>query len=193
MSKRKGLSFYKKKKKLSASVIHEIWSYVFLVFATILIAFVLVYSIGMKTNVIGVSMEPQLYNGQSILVNRLGYKIFAPKAGDVVVFLPNGNKNSHFYVKRVIAVPGNKVQIKEGKLYVNSVLYEGVDYDKIADPGIAENEITLESDEFFVLGDNVNNSEDSRSGNIGAVKRKDIIGKVWFHMAAGDTSVGFMK
>lgn len=67
MSKRKGLSFYKKKKKLSASVIHEIWSYIFLVFATILIAVVLVYSIGMKTNVIGVSMEPQLYNGQSIL------------------------------------------------------------------------------------------------------------------------------
>ncbi|MBD5544282.1 MAG: signal peptidase I [Lachnospiraceae bacterium] len=193
MSKRKGLSFYKKKKKLSASVIREIWSYVFLVFATVLIAFVLVYSIGMKTNVIGVSMEPRLYNGQAILVNRLGYKIFPPKAGDVVVFLPNGNKNSHFYVKRVIAVPGNRVQIKEGKLYVNGTLYEGVDYDKIADPGIAENEIVLESDEFFVLGDNVNNSEDSRSGNIGAVKRQDIIGKVWFHMAAGDTSVGFMK
>lgn len=193
MSKRKGLSFYKKKKKLSASVIREIWSYAFLIFATILIAFVLVYSIGMKTNVIGVSMEPQLYNGQAILVNRLGYKIFPPRAGDVVVFLPNGNKNSHFYVKRVIAVPGDKVQIKEGKLYVDGTLYEGVDYDKIADPGIAENEITLESDEFFVLGDNVNNSEDSRSGNIGAVKRKDIIGKVWFHMAAGDTSVGFMK
>lgn len=193
MSKRKGLSFYKKKKKLSASVIREIWSYTFLVFATILIAFVLVYSIGMKTNVIGVSMEPQLYNGQAILVNRLGYKIFPPRTGDVVVFLPNGNKNSHFYVKRVIAVPGDKVLIKEGKLYVDGKLYEGVDYDKIADPGIAENEITLESDEFFVLGDNVNNSEDSRSGNIGAVKRKDIIGKVWFHMAAGDTSVGFMK
>lgn len=193
MSKRKGLSFYKKKKKLSASVIHEIWSYIFLVFATILIAFVLVYSIGMKTNVIGVSMEPQLYNGQSILVNRLGYKIFPPRAGDVIVFLPNGNKNSHFYVKRVVAVPGNKVCIKEGKLYVNGTLYEGMEYDKIADSGIAEHEITLESDEFFVLGDNVNNSEDSRSGNIGAVNRKDIIGKVWFHMAAGDTSVGFMK
>lgn len=193
MSKRKGLSFYKKKKKLSAGVIHEIWSYIFLVFATVLVAFVLVYSIGMKTNVIGVSMEPELYNGQSILVNRLVYKLLAPRVGDVIVFLPNGNENSHFYVKRVVAVPGDKVQIKEGKLYVNGTLYEDRVYDKIADEGIAQNEIVLESDEFFVLGDNVNNSEDSRSGNIGAVKRKDIIGKVWFHMAAGDTSIGFMK
>lgn len=193
MSKRKGLSFYKKKKKLSASVIHEIWSYIFLVFATILIAFVLVYSIGMKTNVIGVSMEPQLYNGQSILVNRLGYKIFPPRAGDVIVFLPNGNKNSHFYVKRVVAVPGNKVCIREGKLYVNGALYEGMEYDKIADPGIAENEITLESDEFFVLGDNVNNSEDSRSGNIGGVKKDNIIGKAWFHMSAEEESMGLIE
>lgn len=193
MAKRKGLSFYKKKKKLSAGVIHEIWSYVFLIFTTILIAFVLVFSIGMKTSVIGVSMEPKLYNGQSIFVNRLVYKIFPPKAGDVIVFLPNGNENSHYYVKRVVAVPGDKVQIKEGKLYVNGALYETVEYDKIADAGIAQNEIVLKTDEFFVLGDNVNNSEDSRSGNIGAINRKDIIGKVWFHMAAGDTSIGFMK
>ena len=193
MAKRKGLSFYKKKKKLSAGVIHEIWSYVFLIFTTILIAFVLVFSIGMKTSVIGVSMEPKLYNGQSIFVNRLVYKIFPPKAGDVIVFLPNGNENSHYYVKRVVAVPGDKVQIKEGKLYVNGALYENVEYDKIADAGIAQNEIVLKTDEFFVLGDNVNNSEDSRSGNIGAINRKDIIGKVWFHMASGDTSIGFMK
>lgn len=193
MAKRKGLSFYKKKKKLSAGVIHEIWSYVFMIFTTILIAFVLVFSIGMKTSVIGVSMEPKLYNGQSIFVNRLVYKIFPPKAGDVIVFLPNGNENSHYYVKRVVAVPGDKVQIKEGKLYVNGALYEDVEYDKIADAGIAQNEIVLKTDEFFVLGDNVNNSEDSRSGNIGAINRKDIIGKVWFHMAAGDTSIGFMK
>lgn len=193
MAKRKGLSFYKKKKKLSAGVIREIWSYVFLICTTMLIAWVLVYSIGMKTSVIGVSMEPKLYNGQAIFVNRLIYKIFPPRAGDIIVFLPNGNENSHYYVKRVIAVPGDKVQVKEGKLYVNGTLYEKVKYDKIADAGIAQNEIVLKEDEFFVLGDNVNNSEDSRSGNIGAVSRKDVVGKVWFHMAAGDVSIGFMK
>ena len=109
------------------------------------------------------------------------------------MFLPNGNANTHYYVKRVVAVPGDSVQIKNGSLYINGLLYKGVEYDKIEDAGIAENPITLENGEFFTLGDNINNSEDSRSGNIGAVKRENIIGKVWFHMAAGDSPVGLME
>lgn len=164
-----------------------------MIMATILVAFVLVYSIGMKTSVIGVSMEPTLYNGQSILVNRLIYNLFSPKNGDIVIFFPNGNQNAHYYVKRVVAVPGETVQIRDGKLYVNGVIYEEVEYDKIADAGIVDNELVLEEDEFFLLGDNINNSEDSRSGNIGAVKRENILGKVWFHMAAVDSGIGFMK
>ncbi len=192
MRRRRGLSF-RQKKKLSSTVIHEIWSYFFMIMATILVALVLVYSIGMKTSVIGVSMEPTLYNGQSILVNRLIYNLFSPKNGDIVIFFPNGNQNAHYYVKRVVAVPGDTVQIRDGKLYVNGVIYEEVEYDKIADAGIVDNELVLEEDEFFLLGDNINNSEDSRSGNIGAVKRENILGKVWFHMAAVDSGIGFMK
>ena len=138
-------------------------------------------------------MEPVLYNGQEILVNRFIYRLVAPKSGDIVVFLPNGNENTHYYVKRVVAVGGDTVQIKNGQLYVNGLLYKDVDYGKIEDAGIAENPVTLASNEFFTLGDNINNSEDSRSGNIGAVSRDNIIGKVWFHMAAGDSPVGFMK
>lgn len=193
MARRKGLSFYKRKKKLSTALIYEIWSYILIVTIASLLAIVLVYSVGMKTSVIGVSMEPNLYNGQEILVNRFGVKLFAPKRGDVLAFLPNGNTNSHYYVKRVVALPGEKVVIKEGHLYVNGTLYKDFEYDKIADPGIAEEEITLAADEYFVLGDNINNSEDSRSANIGPVKRKDIKGTVWFHMAAGDSSIGLMK
>lgn len=192
MARRKGLTFYQKKKKISAALMREIWSYVFLITATILVAFVLVFSVGMKTSVIGVSMEPALYNGQEILVNRFGYKLFSPKAGDVVVFLPGGNQNSHYYVKRVAAEPGDTVVIREGILYVNGVPYAKAELDKIADPGILENELTLEKDEYFVIGDNINNSEDSRSGNIGPVKADSIIGKVWFHMAAEGSGMGFI-
>lgn len=193
MSRRKGLNFRKKKKKISSTVLKEIGSYIFLIFATILMAFVIVWSVGMRTRVIGSSMESQLYNGQEILVNRFVYKLFAPKKEDIIVFLPNGNQNSHYYVKRVIATGGDTVQIKDGKLYVNDALYESERYDKIADPGMLENPIKIESDEYCVLGDNINNSEDSRSGNIGMVSRNDIVGKVWFHMAAGDVGVGLMK
>lgn len=193
MARRKGLSFYKRKKKLSTTLLHEIFSYILIIFIAILMAVVLVYSIGMRTTMIGVSMEPNLYNGQEILVNRLGVKVFSPKKGDVIVFLPNGNENSHYYVKRVVALPGETVQIKEGHLYVNGTLYKDFVYDKIAESGIAEEPIKLDNDEYFVLGDNVNNSEDSRSANIGPVKRDDIKGKVWLHMAAGDSGIGLME
>ncbi|MCH5281188.1 MAG: signal peptidase I [Lachnospiraceae bacterium] len=192
MARRKGLNFYKRKKKISAALMKEIWSYIFLVLASVLVAFVLVFSIGMKTSVIGVSMEPALYNGQEILVNRFVYRLFSPKSGDVVVFLPGGNQNSHYYVKRIAAEPGDTVVIREGVLYINNVPYQEVSLDKIADAGILENELILEKDEYLVIGDNINNSEDSRSGNIGPVKADSIIGKVWFHMASARNGMGFI-
>ena len=193
LARRKGLSFYKRKKKISAALLHEIFSYVLIILIASLLAFVLVYSVGMRTSMLGVSMEPSLYNGQELLVNRLSVKLVTPKRGDVLVFLPNGNENSHYYIKRVVALPGETVQIREGFVYVDGVPYKDFSYDKIADPGIASEPLRLSNDEFFVLGDNVNNSEDSRSANIGPVRRKDVRGKVWFHMAGGDVNIGLMK
>ena len=194
MARRKGLTFYEKKKWISREMIRDIFSTLFCCFAAVLVAFVLVFSMGMKISVIGVSMEPGLYNGQEILINHFLYKIVSPKRGDVIVFLPNGNQNTHYYVKRVVGLPGETVQIKDERLYINGVLAEEDEgYDKMADAGITENEITLGSDEYFVLGDNRNNSEDSRSGNIGPIKRDNIIGKAWFHMASAGDGMGFIK
>lgn len=194
MARRKrGLSFHQKKKKISAGIVREIWSYIFIVAVSMLMAFVLVYSIGMKTSMIGVSMEPALYNGQEVLVNRFVYKLFSPGIGDTIVFWPNGNQNTHYYIKRVAAKPGDTVVIRGGVLYVNGEPYSDVTLDKIADPGILEHELTLEDDEFFVIGDNINNSEDSRSGNIGPVKKNAIVGKVWFHMASDRLGIGLME
>lgn len=85
----------------------------------LMMAFVLVYFIGMRTSVVGQSMSETLENGDQILVNRFMYKVIGPKANDVIVFLPNGNEKSHYYVKRVIGVPGDTVQIKNGRIYVN--------------------------------------------------------------------------
>ena len=115
-----------------------------------------------------------------------------PKAGDVIVFLPNGNINTHYYIKRVVATPGDTVEFKDGRLYVNGIMEENEAYDKVADPGIAEEPILVGVDEFFVLGDNRNNSEDSRSGNIGMVKRNQIEGKAWFHFAHGEEGIGLI-
>ncbi len=189
----KGLSFYEKKKRINTHILREIIGMMFGTFAAVFLAVVLVYSAGVKTNIIGVSMEPSLYNGQKILINRFIYKLMAPKKDDVIVFLPGGNQNAYYYVKRVVAVPGQKVQIIDGMLYVDGIPEENEIYDKMEDAGIAENEIVLGADEYFVLGDNRNSSEDSRSGNIGPVGRETIYGKAWFHLSGGGDGMGFVE
>lgn len=180
MAKRsRGLSFYKRRKKISSVMIREVFSWIFGILAAIFVAAVLDFFFGMTTNVVGVSMEPTLYNGQQIFIDRFFYVLSSPKRGDVVVFLPNGNENSHYYVKRVVAVPGDRLVIQDGTLFVNGIESEWVSA-YISDPGIAGNEFTLENGEYFCVGDNPGNSEDSRSANIGPVEDTDIIGKAWF-------------
>lgn len=192
MARSKGLSFYKRRKKISAALVREIFSWIFGICAAVFIAAVVNYFFGMTTNVVGVSMEPTLYNSQQVFVNRLFYVFSSPRKGDVVIFLPNGNENTHYYVKRVLAAPGDTVLIEDGVLYVNGEESEWVT-EKVLDAGIAANELTMGSGEYFCLGDNVNNSEDSRSANIGPVKEGELIGKVWFHLRCDEDGVGFVK
>lgn len=193
MARRKGLHFYQKERRLNSALLKDIFEMMIGTFVVIFLAVALIYFVGMRTSVIGDSMESALYNGQEILINRFLYKLSSPKRGDVVVFLPNGNQNTHYYVKRIIALPGETVQIMNGKVYIDGeLLEEDESYDKIIDAGIAENEVTLENDEYFVLGDNRNSSEDSRSGNIGAIEKKNIIGKAWFHLKDEAGEMGFI-
>ena len=160
----------------------------------VFLAFVLMFFFGTKTSVIGDSMMPTLYNGQQILIDKFIYKLSSPKRGDVIVFQPNGNENTHYYEKRIIGLPGETIQIIDGYVYVNgSKLDEDDTYDLIEDPGIAKDELILQPYEYFVLGDNRNSSEDSRSGNMGPVKKEYIIGKAWLHMAYGDAGIGMIK
>lgn len=195
MSRRsKGLHFYRRRKTISAGLLKELGSWGFLFALAILIAFVFVYLLGLKTSVIGASMEPCLYNGQSVLINKFSYSFRSPKRGDVIVFLPNGNENTHHYIKRVVGLPGETISISEGRIYLDGYFYEEDDsYDTIEDGGIAEKGITLGEEEYFVLGDNRNNSEDSRSANVGAVKEETIAGKAWFKLGDSIDMMGFIK
>ena len=188
----KGLSFYKKKKKISQELLREMFSWIFGIGLSVFLAAVVVIFLGKSTRVVGMSMEPTLENGQQIFIDRFLYVLSSPKAGDVVAFLPNGNENSHYYVKRVVAGPLGKVRIADGTLYVNGQESKWVT-ERILDAGIAENEIILGNKEYFCIGDNPNNSEDSRSANIGPVEEGDMIGKAWFHLKSGTDGIGFIK
>ena len=191
--RRAGLNFRRQRKKINLPLVREVLSWIVELVVVIGLAYVLVSFFGIRTNVVGQAMEQTLENDDDILVNKFAYIISKPKQGDVIVFLPNGNKKSHYYVRRVVAVPGDTVQIKDGALYVNDELYkESTDVASMEDAGIASDAVKLEKDEYFVLGDNRNNSEDSRYANIGNVKRDTIIGKAWFR-SSGLGSFGTIK
>lgn len=192
MGRRKGLSFYRKRKRIRTEIVKEVISWISGIVLSVFLAFILVYTVGMRTNIVGESMEPGLANGQNILVSRFSYKLGSPKTGDVIVFRPNGNENAHYYVKRVVAVPGQTVLIQDGILYVDGEPVGTESYDLIAFAGIAENEIVLGNKEYFVMGDNCNSSEDSRSSNIGTVRKETIVGKAWYKLGGG-TGFGFIE
>lgn len=192
MRKNSGLNFNKRRKKLNIPLLKEIASWVISCAIVIGIAYTIVNFFGLRTSVVGNAMAETLDNEEQILVNSFVYMIKEPKQGDVVVFRPNGNEKSHYYVRRVMACPGDTVWINDGALYINGDIYnEDISVASIEDPGIAEEEIRLEENEYFVLGDNRNNSEDSRMANIGSVKKEYIIGKAWFHFNK-ITDMGFI-
>ena len=147
------------------------------------LVFVISFFFIQKNVVLGDSMNPLLENGDEVLVDKLAYKIFKPKRGDVIVFKFKYLEDT-YYVKRIIGLPGETVQIKGGKIYINDELYDEsyglTDY--IEDPGMAMSPITLKDDEYFVLGDNRGVSVDSRNRMVLAVKKSDIVGKVFLRI-----------
>ena len=191
--KKSGLTFYQKEKRISNEKMKETGDGLFLAVVAILLACVLVYSLGLRTSIVGASMEPELTNGQEVLIDRIIYNFINPRKGDVVVFKPNGNENAHYYVKRVVGVPGDTVRIENGVLILNGETMEDLFSERIEDAGVAKEEIVLAEDEYFLMGDNCNNSEDSRSANIGNVNKEAIVGKAWFHMASERKGLGRIK
>lgn len=188
-----GLNFSRRKRKKNTGLIKEIAIWIGEIFLTCFLAVLLVSFAGFRVSVVGPSMSPTLENGEELLVNRFIYKLFSPKQNDLIVFLPNGNEKSHYYVKRVIATPGDKVQVKKGMVYVNGEPFEEeVTVAAIENPLLAEDVITVGEDEYFVLGDNRNNSEDSRYASIGNVKKEYIVGKAWFIVSPWE-KFGFLK
>lgn len=139
------------------------------------------------------AMEPTLSVGDRFFMNRVIYKLSSPERGDIIVFRTNASDDAALHIRRVIGLPGETVQIRDGQIYIDGELYsESGDFPVISNPGLAENGVSLKSGEYFVLGDNRNNSEDSRYADIGMVKKRYIVGKLWFTCWPME-KVGFLK
>lgn len=158
-----------------------------------ILAWMLVCFFGQRVSNAGDSMSPVLRNGDVVLINRIVYDARKPKRGEIIAFCPNGNENAHYCIKRVVGLPGETVQIKDGKIYIDGKVQKKNVYTSDLDfAGIAEKKLTLGETEYFVLGDNSAGSDDSRLADIGNVKREDIGGKVWFVTNIGK-NFGFVK
>lgn len=159
----------------------------------VMLTFLVIHYVGQRTRVKGSSMEPSLSEGDNLIVDKLSYRFHEPERFDVVVF-PDENEEGKYYIKRVIGLPGEHVQIDEkGYIFVNGEeLKESYGLEIIKSAGLAEQGIDLGADEYFVLGDNRNNSRDSRGEEIGNVHRDDIVGRAWLRIYPFDR-IGFVR
>ncbi len=170
------------KEQLTAQgVLKEFITYAACFLAAIVFAILIVTFVGQKSEVTGSSMNDTLYNGEQVIVDKLSYRFHSPQRYDIVVF-PESNKSN--YVKRIIGLPGETISIREGYIYINDKLLTDDSYGKegisTQNYGRLKQPVTLKDDEYFVLGDNRNNSQDSRSEAVGNVTKDRLIGKVTF-------------
>lgn len=163
------------------------------VLLALVVSLLVVTFVGQRTIVSGSSMTNTLYDGDNLIVDKLTYHFRQPERFEVIVFPFHGNKKDH-YIKRIIGLPGETVRIdRDGNIYINgTVLEENFGREVIISPGRAEEEIQLAQDEYFVLGDNRNDSSDSRDFMVGNIKKDEIIGRAWLRIYPFD-SIGFVK
>ena len=146
------------------------------------LTWIVVTFVGQRTEVSGSSMETTLSDKDQLIVDKMTYRFRDPKRYDIVVF-PYQYQDNTYYIKRIIGLPGEKVQILSGMVYIDGMrLDEHYGNEIMENPGIAEEPLTLGEDEYFVLGDNRNNSSDSRASDVGLIHRKDLIGRAWIRV-----------
>ena len=184
MRKNRSFDFDEESKRpLIARILIEIFIWSAQIAAVIFLAYFITNYALERTDMIGISMESTLQPGDTVIINKFSYRFADPKRFDIIVFKQSGKEHSYYNIKRIIALPGEKLQVKDGIIYINGAeVKDIVNVDVMNNYGLADEEITLEENEYFVLGDNRNNSEDSRFASVGMIRRDEIIGEAFIRM-----------
>lgn len=164
------------------SWVREIISTAVYLLAVVAVTFLFVQFVGQRTHVNGDSMNVTLEDGDNLIVDKLSYRFSEPERYDIIVF-PYQYQEKTYYIKRIIGMPGETVQIIDGVVYIDGeMLDESYGKEVMQYSGVAGDPIELGTDEYFVLGDNRNNSSDSRDPSVGNVKEDQIIGKAFIRI-----------
>ena len=174
--------FYNMKEKISKDEkTRHVMIWAFEIIAALIFGALAAISLFQSVTMQESSMEPTLAVGSRFLINRAAYVLGNPQRNDIIVFKTTGSDDAALHISRIIGLPGETVLIMDGRVLIDgSNLQESGDYPSMTNAGAAATPVTLGDDEYFVLGDNRNNSSDSRYGDIGNVNEKYIIGKLWF-------------
>ena len=160
-------------------IIKELAGWLVYIVIVVIIAWGFVTIVAQRTQVSGASMETTLSDGDQLIVDKISYQFREPERFEIIVF-PYQYEAGTYYIKRIIGLPGETVQILDGSVYINGEkLEEHYGNEVMEEAGIAAEPVTLGVDEYFVLGDNRNNSSDSREPSVGNIHRDQIIGKAW--------------
>ena len=165
-----------------SSIVREILGFLLYVMMVVGITFFIITFIGQRTYVSGSSMENTLHHGDNLIVDKLTYRFSKPKRYDIIVF-PFRYQEKTYYIKRIIGLPGETIQIQDGVIWIDGeVLQESYGREVMKNAGLAADMITLGEDEYFVLGDNRNDSTDSRDPSVGVIHKDEIIGRAWLRI-----------
>ncbi len=175
-----------------SSIVREILGFLLYVMMVVGITFFIITFIGQRTYVSGSSMENTLHHGDNLIVDKLTYRFSKPKRYDIIVF-PFRYQEKTYYIKRIIGLPGETIQIQDGVIWIDGkVLQESYGREVMKNAGLAADMITLGEDEYFVLGDNRNDSTDSRDPSVGVIYKDEIIGRAWLRIWPLD-KIGVLK
>ena len=161
------------------SILKELLAWLMVIAVGVAASYLVLTFVGQRTQVSGESMETTLSDGDHLIVDKISYRFNEPQRYDIIVFPYRLEKNT-YYIKRIIGLPGETVQVVDGYVYINGVqLDEHYGNDVMNEAGLAAEPLTLGPDEYFVLGDNRNNSQDSRTANVGVIHRDEVLGRAW--------------